>query len=147
MATAPSSGAETDAKEPLNWPTGCQWVISYSIYPSQLTFAVGVRDAARMYASWISFHAGRAELNCRWARNAGKARLGRRADKPEEIMPILHNAGDLEVLKDYGTQKERSQTEELGNDLVACAHRNASMHPPVQPPITAAPLGPRLQGR
>ena len=45
MAVAPSSGAGTDTKDPLN-------------------LAVGVLAALRMYASWISFRAGVVELKC-----------------------------------------------------------------------------------
>ena len=47
MAVAPSSGADTDEKEPLKR-------------------AVGVRTAARMYASWISLGFLVEALKCRW---------------------------------------------------------------------------------
>lgn len=55
IAVAPSWGAETEAREPLKTPQG-------------------VRTAARMYASWISFL--RAGLEESWRRRADRRWVG-----------------------------------------------------------------------
>lgn len=72
MATAPSCGADIDMKEPLN-------------------LAVGVLEADKMYASWISFRTGAVVLKWlrsweRRAEDAAVCAVARRAGAAREDM-------------------------------------------------------------
>ena len=66
MASAPSWGAGTGTKEPLNWIVS---VLLFQKGARYLTFPVGVRAALRIYASRISPFALVVALKCRltWA--------------------------------------------------------------------------------
>jgi hypothetical protein len=63
MATAPSCGAGTVTKDPLNYP--CQLGTTL-LADWKSTFAVGVLDALRIYASLISCRAEVVALKCLW---------------------------------------------------------------------------------
>lgn len=99
MAVAPRSGAETDEKEPLNR-------------------AVGVRTAARMYASWISLGFLVVELKCRctaWRRCCGEDEDIIVDDRVENVWRERRRRGEDIIVKRRGRRRRSLAIDYLGN--------------------------------